>query len=163
VGVIATIVKGLAGGALGTVVMTLGEKLEQRLTGRPDSYVPAKTAGRLFRLRRPDEESRARNWAMHWGTGMVVGAVRALMARNGWRGPGASLTHFALRVTTDETLENAVGSSKPPWKVPSDIMVIDLLHKAVYALATGAVVDRLVPDPRDHTRPRAALREPTAS
>ena len=141
---IATIVKGIVGGALGTAVMTIGEKLEQRLTGRPDSYVPARTAARLFRLKRPDKKSPARSWAMHWGTGMVAGAIRALMARNGWRGPGASFTHFALRVTTDETLENAAGSSKPPWKVPGDLMAIDLLHKAVYAFATGAIVDRIV-------------------
>jgi hypothetical protein len=41
---------GLLAGLAGTVVMTLSEKLEQRLTGRPDSYVPAHTAERLLGL-----------------------------------------------------------------------------------------------------------------
>jgi hypothetical protein len=32
--------QGLVAGAAGVAVMTLGEKVEQRLIGRPDSHVP---------------------------------------------------------------------------------------------------------------------------
>ncbi|MEU1125118.1 hypothetical protein ABZ371_16520 [Streptomyces sp. NPDC005899] len=39
--------QGLVAGAAGVVVMTLGEKAEQRLTGRPDSHVPARTLERV--------------------------------------------------------------------------------------------------------------------
>jgi hypothetical protein len=43
--------KGMLAGAGGVAVMTLGEKLEQRLTGRPDSFMPAHTLERLLGLR----------------------------------------------------------------------------------------------------------------
>ncbi|MEN3270412.1 MAG: hypothetical protein V7646_7306, partial [Pseudonocardia sp.] len=38
--------QGLVSGAAGAVVMTLGEKVEQRLTGRPDSHMPARVLER---------------------------------------------------------------------------------------------------------------------
>ncbi|MFD5271638.1 hypothetical protein [Streptomyces sp. NPDC058335] len=36
--------QGLITGAAGGVVMTLGEKIEQVVTGRPDSHVPARSS-----------------------------------------------------------------------------------------------------------------------
>jgi hypothetical protein len=141
---IRTIVKGLVGGAVGTAVMTLGENLEQSVTGRPDSYVPARTAGRLFQLRRPDARALGRNWAMHWGTGAVGGVARALMAQWGFRGLPASITHFVMRFSTDQTLENVTGVSAPPWTWPRDEAATDLFHKGVYAYVTGVVIDVLV-------------------
>ena len=136
--------RGLVGGIIGTAVMTLGEKAEQAITGRANSYVPGRTAARLFRLPNPDKDSTVRNWAMHWGTGAVAGALRGVMAAAGLRGPGASAMHFALRFNTDELLENAVGTGSPPWTWPPSELVVDVLHKGVYALATGAAVDALV-------------------
>jgi hypothetical protein len=139
-----TITKGLAGGTIGTAAMTVGENLEQRITGRADSYVPARTAGRLFGLRASDTESLGRNLAMHWGTGVVGGVARALLAERGLRGLPGSAAHLVLRVSTDQTLENLVGVSSPPWTWPKFEVSIDLLHKAVYALVTGAVIDALI-------------------
>jgi hypothetical protein len=40
--------KGLAAGAFGVAVMTAVEKVEQSLTGRPNSFVPAHTLERLL-------------------------------------------------------------------------------------------------------------------
>ncbi len=55
--------------------MTSAEKVEQLLTGRPSSFVPAPTLERLLRLpRRPDQERLWLNWAMHWGQGILLGA-----------------------------------------------------------------------------------------
>jgi hypothetical protein len=141
---ITTITKGLIGGAIGTAAMTIGENLEQRVTGRADSYVPARTAGRLFRLREPDTEPLRRNLAMHWGTGIVGGAARALFSDRGFRGFPASATHLALRMTTDQMLENVAGVSSPPWTWPKFEVTIDLLHKAAYSLVTGAITDALI-------------------
>jgi hypothetical protein len=62
--------------------MTLGEKLEQRVTGRPNSHVPARV---LERLAGPAEQPQLQplpvNWAMH-------------PARSG---PGPGQRHAALR------------------------------------------------------------------
>lgn len=86
--------RGLLAGAAGVAAMTLAEKLEQAITGRPDSYVPAHTLERL--LGQPDEDKLALNWAMHWGQGILLGAVRGVMAEAGVRGPVGSFLHLNL-------------------------------------------------------------------
>src|SRR3954471_5405461 len=102
--------RGLVAGAAGVAAMTLAEKLEQAITGRPNSYVPAHTLERLLRLpARPDAERLWLNWAMHWGQGIVLGAVRTAMAECGIRGPMGSLIHMNLRLLNDQALENATG------------------------------------------------------
>jgi hypothetical protein len=146
---------GVLAGAVGTAAMTLAEKLEQQWTRRPNSYVPAHTLERLLGLdERPDSDRVALNQAMHWSTGMVVGALRGVMAQAGLRGPRASLLlHLPVRLTTDQTLENATGVGAPPWTWPRSERVIDTAEKGIYSLVTGFLADAL-------TRP-APQREPT--
>src|SRR3954454_9522995 len=136
---------GALSGAAGAGVMTATAKLEQRVTGRPDSYLPAHTLGRLLRLSAPDSDRWLRNMAMHYGTGALVGTVRAVMAAANLRGPLASLMHANLRLSVDQTLENATGAGAPPWTWPRDELLIDVSHKALYAFVTGALSDVLVP------------------
>jgi hypothetical protein len=139
------VARGLLAGAAGVAAMTLAEKLEQAVTGRPNSYVPARTLERLLGLpARPDGERLGLNWAMHWGQGIALGPLRALMARRGIGGPVGSFLFMSLRLLNDQTLENATGAGAPPWTWPADEQAIDLLHKAVYAFAAGAVADWLV-------------------
>ena len=146
-------VRGLAAGLVGVAAMTAAEKLEQRFTHRPNSFVPGHTMERLMRLPpKPDEERLWMNWAMHWGQGVLPGAVRGLMAERGVRGPVGSFAFMNLRLLNDQTLENATGVGAPPWT--TDEQVIDLLHKAIYAFATGAVADRLVAGPAGVPEPR---------
>lgn len=136
--------QGLVAGAAGTAVMTVGEKLEQQLTGRPDSHVPARVLARLTRLpEHSREQSRALNLAMHYGQGALAGVVRSLMAQVGLRGPVASAKFTVLRLTNDQILENATGVGAPPETWPRKELVVDVLHKAVYAFATGLVADAL--------------------
>lgn len=148
-------VRGLAAGLAGTAAMTLAEKVEQLLTGRPNSYVPAHTLARLLGLGDADADRLGRNWAMHWGQGIVLGAVRGLMAEGGVRGPFGSFLHMNLRLLNDQSFENATGAGAPPWTWPVDEQVVDLLHKGIYALVTGLVADRLVAGPLTEVRPRA--------
>lgn len=138
---------GMVAGAVGTAAMTAVEKFEQRRTDRPNSYVPAHTLERLLGLEeRPDRDRVALNHVMHWGTGMLVGALRGVMARAGLRGtPASLLLHLPVRLTTDQTLENATDVGAPPWTWPRNEQLIDTAHKAVYAAATGLVADRLIP------------------
>ncbi len=140
-----TLGMGLLAGAAGVAAMTLAEKLEQRFTRRPNSYVPAHTLERLLGLRhKPDAERLWLNWAMHWGQGILLGALRGLMAERGLRGPAGSFLFTNLRLLNDQALENATGVGAPPWTWPVDEQALDLLHKAIYAFVTGAVADRLV-------------------
>ena len=136
---------GALSGVAGAGAMAATAKLEQLVTRRPDSYVPAHTLGRLLGLANPDRDRWARNMAMHYTTGAVVGMVRGVMSAANLRGPFASLMHANLRLSTDQILENATGAGAPPWTWPRDELVVDLAHKGIYALATGALTDALVP------------------
>ena len=145
--------RGLLAGVAGVAAMTLAEKIEQAITKRPDSYVPAHTLERLLGLpHKPDSERLLLNWAMHWGQGIGLGAIRAIMAQQGFRGPVGSFLLLNLRLINDQTLENATGVGAPPWTWPLDEQAIDLLHKAIYAFATGAVADWLVQGPERQER-----------
>jgi hypothetical protein len=150
-----TILYGLAAGAAGVAAMTLAEKLEQLFTKRPNSYVPAHTLERLLRLpHKPDDERLGLNWTMHWGQGIVLGAVRALMAERGVRGPVGSFLFLNLRLLNDQTLENATGVGALPWTWPRDEQVIDLLGKGIYAFTTGLITDHLIAGPDQTPVPR---------
>jgi hypothetical protein len=136
--------QGLIAGAAGAVVMTLGEKVEQRLTGRPDSHVPARVLQRLTGMsERPRHQPASVNWTMHLGQGALLGVLRSIMAHTGLRGPWSSAKFAVVRLTNDQILENATGVGAPPQTWPRPELAVDLLHKTVYAFATGAVADAL--------------------
>ena len=148
--------RGALAGLAGVAVMTAGEELEQQLTGRPNSYVPARTLTALTTGRRLPESARppVRNHLMHWGTGAAVGALRGVWAAAGLRGVRASLWHTGVRLAVDQTLENVTGVGSPPWTWSRQDQVVDVGHKAVYSLVTGTVADRLVPSARDRSDTR---------
>lgn len=136
--------EGMLAGAAGAAAMTVTEKVEQRFTGRPDSFVPAVTLGRLLGISDDrSEHSVALNLAMHFGQGALVGIWRAAMAEGGLRGPLASTVFTGFRLTNDQTLENLTGAGALPTSWPPKELLVDVLHKAVYAFTTGFVADRL--------------------
>lgn len=109
------VLRGLLAGAAGVAATTAGEKLEQAITRRPNSCVPAHTLERLAGLpEQPDEERLALNWAMHWGQGILLGAARAMMAEGGVRGLVGSFLFLNLRLLNDQALENATGAGSLP-------------------------------------------------
>ncbi|MFE6333537.1 hypothetical protein ACFVP3_00160 [Streptomyces sp. NPDC057806] len=136
--------QGVVAGTAGVLVMTLGEKAEQRLTGRRDSHVPARTLERLTGMREyPERQPVPVNLAMHAGQGVLFGVLRSVMSHVGLRGPWASGKFAVVRLTSDQILENATGAGAPPQTWPRGELVVDLLHKTVYAFATGVVADAL--------------------
>jgi hypothetical protein len=144
-------VRGAVAGLAGVAAMTAAEKLEQQVTGRPNSYVPGRTLTALTTGRRLPESATppVRNHLMHWGTGAAVGALRGIWSAAGLRGPRASAWHTSVRLAVDQTLENVTGVGAPPWTWSRQDQVVDVLGKAVYSFVTGAVADRLVPNARD--------------
>jgi hypothetical protein len=137
--------RGALAGVAGVAAMTAAEKAEQALTGRPSSFVPARALLSLVG-RKPGDGDRPVGWnhAMHWGTGALLGALRGVWSATGIRGAEATATHAVVRLAFDQTVENATGAGAPPstWPVPERI--VDVGHKALYALVTGAAADRLV-------------------
>jgi hypothetical protein len=86
------------------------------------------------------------NLGMHVGQAIVLGAWRGLMAEGGMRGPRAPAIFAVVRLANDQTLESVTGEGAPPWTWPRDELVIDVLHKGVYAFTTGLIADALAED-----------------
>jgi hypothetical protein len=144
--------RGVVAGLVGVAAMTTAEKLEQALTRRPDSYVPARTLLTLLGRRPSDrDQPLVANHAMHWATGATLGALRGLWAAVGIRGAQANLTHTVVRLAFDQTLENTTGVGAPPASWPTGERVVDVAHKAVYSFVTGMVADAWLP-PRLESR-----------
>jgi hypothetical protein len=144
--------RGAVAGLVGVAAMTLAEKLEQAQTGRPNSYVPGRTLLTLVGHRPPERAKPVlANHAMHWMTGLALGALRGVWAELGLRGPRASLAHTVVRLSTDQTLENASGEGAPPHTWPKQEQVVDTLHKAIYSFVTGAVADAIISPKRMST------------
>jgi hypothetical protein len=137
--------RGALAGLAGVAAMTAAEKVEQGFTGRPNSYVPARALLTLVG-RRPGDDACPPIWnhAMHWGTGVLLGALRGVWSATGIRGSEATVTHTVVRLAFDQTVENATGVGAPPTTWPRRERVIDLTHNAVYSVVAGAVADRLV-------------------
>ncbi|MBV8953796.1 MAG: hypothetical protein JO179_06650 [Solirubrobacterales bacterium] len=135
---------GAVSGVAGAAALAAVSKLEQQFTHRPDSYIPAHTLARLFGLEDPDRDDWGRNMAMHYASGAIAGMVRGVMSASNLRGPFASLMHANIRLSFDQTLENATGAGAPPWTQPSDELALDIAEKSVFALVTGLLTDALV-------------------
>ena len=63
-----------------------------------------------------------------------------------------------IRLANDQTLENITGQGAPPWTWPRDELVIDVMHKGVYAFTTGLIADALADDPPAWIEARRSLR-----
>lgn len=137
--------RGAVAGLAGAAAMTLAEKAEQAVTGRANSYVPARALLSMSG-RKPHDDERPLVWnhAMHWGTGVLLGALRGVWSATGIRGSEATVTHTVVRLAFDQTVENATGVGAPPSSWPRSERAVDVTHKAIYSLVTGAVADRLV-------------------
>lgn len=149
--------RGALAGMAGVPAMTVTAKMEQTVTGRPNSYVPARTLLTLLG-RHPADDDKPLVWghAMHWGTGVLLGALRGVWPAVGLPGPQAHLTYTVLRLSTDQTLENASGVGAPPRTWPREERVVDVLHKAVYGIVTGIVAERMISPDLESQRGRSS-------
>ena len=138
--------RGAAAGLVGVAAMTLAEKLEQRVTHRPNSHVPGRALHTLLTGQRPDHRAQPLLWnhAMHWGTGAALGALRGVWAAIGLRGPRAHAAHTIVRLSFDQTMENSTGVGAPPRTWPVREQLVDVGHKAMYSLVTGLVAERII-------------------
>jgi hypothetical protein len=139
--------RGAVAGVLGVAAMTAGEKLEQSLTRRPNSYVPGRALLTLVGRRAPDRaEPLVANHLLHWATGATLGALRGVWSVVGLRGPRANAAHTVVRLSFDQTVENVSGAGAPPHTWPVNEQVVDIWHKAVFSFVTGVLADWWIPN-----------------
>jgi hypothetical protein len=126
--------------------MTGSNWMEQFITSRPASFVPARTIGNHLGVSADFYQRNINllNNAHHYGMGMIAGPVRAIMSYYGIIGPFAVFVHTGIRIMMDQVAETSVGVSALPWTWPINEQVIDVLHKGVYALVTGYICDKMI-------------------
>ncbi len=138
-------VRGMVAGAVGTVAMTVSERVEMSVSGRASSTVPGQVGAHLLPGADPASSSDVARLGgpVHWGHGVAMGALRGILDVAGLKGPAASAAHLALVWGGDAVLYRALGIADVPWRWGADELGADLLHKGVYAVVTGAVYDAL--------------------
>lgn len=144
-GIVGAVGRGMVAGALGTVAMTVTQRVEMVVSGREPSTVPGQVGAHLIPGKDPDDDTDVQqlNAGVHWGHGIAMGAVRGLLGAAGVTGPAASAVHFGLLWVSDAVLYKWLGIAEVPWRWTGREIVTDVTHKGVYAAVTGAAYDAL--------------------
>ena len=142
---IGRLTKGMVAGVVGTIAMTVSERLEMAVSGREASTVPGQVGAHLLPRQDPSSTTDIErlNAPVHWAHGIGMGALRGALDQAGLRGLPASAAHFALLWGGDAALYRSLGIADVPWRWDADELGADILHKAVYAAVTGAVYDAM--------------------
>lgn len=140
----AAVGRGLFAGLAGTAAMTVSSTLEAKLSGRGASSTPADAVESALGVEPADDAAEQRlNTVAHWGYGTGWGAVRGLLGAAGARGPAAALAHFGAVWGGEQVVLPALGVSEPTWAYGPKATATDVLHHAVYAIATSVAYEWL--------------------
>ncbi|WP_103349894.1 hypothetical protein [Amycolatopsis sp. CA-128772] len=134
---------GLVAGAVGTVVLTASETVEQRLTHREISNVPGQVGAALSGHRGDEAAVTRLNTPVHWIHGITLGAVRGALGLTGLGAVAATAVHYAVVWGGDVGLYRSLSIAPLPWEWKRQELVTDLFHKGVYAVATGVAFELL--------------------
>jgi hypothetical protein len=134
---------GLVAGFLGTAAMTVSSTIEARLRHRAPSTAPARATTKALGIAEfEDDLARARfNDLSHWGYGTGWGVVRGLLGASGLPASKATAAHGAAIWGSAAVTLPALDVAPPFVFWGKREVAIDLLHHAVYALATGAAYE----------------------
>jgi len=130
---------GLVAGFLGTAAMTASSTIEARLRHRAASSAPARATAKALGIAEFDNDiARARfNDLSHWGYGTGWGIVRGVLGAAGVPAAKATAAHGAAVWGSAAVSLPALDVAPPFVFWGRKEVAIDLLHHAVYAVATG--------------------------
>src|SRR5215210_6403797 len=134
-------VRGLAAGFAGTVALTVSQRIEMRLTGRPPSDLPARVAEGVLGISLRGRRRKLAAFAAHWCNNTSSGLARALLARAGLRGARAAGATFVLYLGGSELLFGRLGLAAPPWRRSPRELGVEIVHAGVYAVVTSTAYD----------------------
>jgi hypothetical protein len=148
---------GLVAGLLGTAAMTLSSTIEARLRGRVASSAPARATAKELGIKEFDGDlARARfNDLSHWGYGTGWGVVRGLLGATGMPPAKATAAHGATVWGSAAVTLPALEVAPPVVFWPREEIAIDVLHHAVYAIATGVAYELVAAARRNGNGARA--------
>ena len=134
---------GLVAGFLGTAAMTASSTIEARLRHRAFSSTPARATAKALGISAFETDlARARfNDLSHWGYGTGWGVVRGVLGAAGVPARRATAAHGAAIWGSGAAMLPAMEVAPPVVFWPKEEIAIDLLHHAVYAIATGVAYE----------------------
>jgi hypothetical protein len=133
--------KGLIAGAVGTVAITASRLLAEKLLNEEIPTAAAEAAEKLVGVEPKDEKSELRlGMLTHFAYGSALGIRRALLQSSGVRGWKADTAHLVVVHSTAGVVLPTLGIGPAPTKAPPEQVAMDVLHHAIYALATGAAL-----------------------
>jgi hypothetical protein len=160
--------RGLIAGFAGTVAITISQMIEMKITNRSMSEAPSKVGGKALGVEPrgkaalekektvsendevPDEikrevEANKEKFTqlMHFGYGTSWGVFRGGLDLAGLYGPFADFLHFGAIWGTAQVMLPANDAAEPITKWSPKQIVIDIIHHAVYACATGLTYDAM--------------------
>jgi len=128
---------------LGTVVMTVGQEIELRINKRPISYTPALAVFKILRLdfERLSEKAKIfTSYLVHFGYGTFFGFPLVLLYLFGVTGFWTvTISYFFIVWIQGLIVIPLLGVAPPPWTWGTKAILTEIVHKAIYALATTAV------------------------
>ena len=144
----ATVLQGLAAGAIGNAVFTLYQRLVQ---GGGDEQEPPKdwsetpepaqvgqrVAEGVFRQEVPLERAGLVTQVVHWVYGTTWGAFYGLVQESVEQPVASGVALAGAVVATDYTLLPAMNLYKPPWRYPATTLAKDFGHHLVYGLSVA--------------------------
>jgi hypothetical protein len=131
------IARGLAAGFAGTCALTLAQRVEMAVSGRPPSDLPARVAEGLLGISPRGRRRELVATATHWINNTGSGVSRAAVGAAGLRGGAALVATFALYLGGEALLFHALGFE------PAALRPVDLVHAAVWATVTNAAYERI--------------------
>jgi hypothetical protein len=145
---------GLVAGALGTAAMTASSTLEARLRHRAPSTAPARATAKALGIAQFDNDlAKARfNDLAHWGYGTAWGVVRGALGAAGISAARATAAHGAAVWGSAAVTLPALDIAPPFVFWGRTEIAIDVLHHAVYAVATGVAYELIAAGRRNGAR-----------
>lgn len=135
--------EGVKAGFGGAIVMSVSTNLEMRLSGRDASDSPAKALERLFGIDTENERAeQALVLAAHVATSVSLGVVAAGLRRRLPPLLAASFL-FGASLIPELVVVPVLGAADPPWNWSRYGAAQAIVHHAVYAVSTAAILERL--------------------
>jgi hypothetical protein len=131
--------RGLVAGLAGTAAMTVSSTVEARLRRRAPSTAPARATAKVLGIREFDSELAQARWndLSHWGYGTGWGVLRGLLGAVPLSPRVATVAHGAAIYGAAQVTLPALEIAPPSIYWGAKEVLIDALHHAVYATATG--------------------------
>jgi hypothetical protein len=129
------VVRGLAAGFAGTCALTVSQRVEMRLSGRPPSDLPARVAEGVLGISPRGRRRELVATATHWVNNSSTGVARAGVGRAGLHGAPAVAATACLYLGGQTLLFTRLGLGRP--------RAVDLVHALVWAAATSAAYELL--------------------